>query len=53
MKQNSYSSFLKTKHKSIIQSGFEIKEDELNPMLFNFQKFTVKRALKALGIRES
>jgi DNA modification methylase len=42
-----YDIFLKTKQKSVIHSGFEINENELNPMLFNFQKFTVKRALKA------
>ena len=46
-KRRDYSSFLKTKHKSIIHSGFEINESELNPMLFDFQKFTVKRALRA------
>lgn len=42
-----YNEFLKTKQKSIIQSGFDISESDLNPMLFDFQKFTVKRALKA------
>lgn len=42
-----YSEFLKTKEKSIIKSGFDIDEKKLNPMLFDFQKFTVKRALKA------
>jgi DNA modification methylase/superfamily II DNA or RNA helicase len=42
-----YQEFLKTKQKSIVQSGFEIKESELNPLLFPFQKFIVKRALKA------
>lgn len=42
-----YSEFLAKKHKSVIQSGFEINESQLNPMLFYFQKFTVKRALKA------
>lgn len=42
-----YKKFLKTKQRSIIQSGFEIEENELNPMLFDFQKFTIKRALKA------
>ena len=42
-----YTQFLNTKHKSIIHSGFEINETELNPMLFDFQRFTVKRALKA------
>lgn len=42
-----YNEFLKTKQKNIIQSGFDISESELNPMLFDFQKFSVKRALKA------
>jgi hypothetical protein len=42
-----YTQFLNTKHKSIVHSGFEINENELNSMLFDFQKFTVKRALKA------
>ena len=42
-----YSEFLKTKQKSIVQSGFEIPESKLNPLLFPFQKFIVRRALKA------
>jgi DNA modification methylase len=42
-----YSEFLKTKQKSIVQSGFDIPESKLNPVLFPFQKFIVKRALKA------
>lgn len=42
-----YNQFLTTKTKSVIYSGFQIQETELNPMLFNFQKFTVKRALEA------
>lgn len=42
-----YKSFLKSKQKEVILSGFDIHENELNDMLFNFQKFTVKRALKA------
>jgi DNA modification methylase len=42
-----YKEFLKTKQKDNIQSGFDIDESELNPMLFDFQKFSVKRALKA------
>jgi superfamily II DNA or RNA helicase len=41
-----YSEFLKTKEKHIIESGFEINESELNDMLYTFQKFTVKKALK-------
>jgi DNA modification methylase/superfamily II DNA or RNA helicase len=42
-----YLEFLKTKHKNVIHSGFDINENELNPLLFEFQKFTVRRALKA------
>jgi len=42
-----YNEFLKTKQKQVIDSGFNIEESQLNPLLFNFQKFTVKRALKA------
>lgn len=42
-----YKEFLHNKQKGIIHSGFDINEDQLNPMLFPFQKFTVKRALKA------
>lgn len=43
----SYSDFLKQKQKSIVHSGFEIQESELNPLMFPFQKFIVKRALNA------
>lgn len=42
-----YKEFLSTKKKSIIYSGFDIDQSSLNKMLFEFQKFTVKRALKA------
>lgn len=41
-----YNEFLKTKEKTFISSGFDINEDELNPMLFPFQKYAVKVALK-------
>jgi len=40
-----YEDFLKTKQRSIFQSGFEA--NELNTNLFLFQEFIVKRALKA------
>jgi len=40
-----YEQFLKTKQKQHILSGFET--DDLNENLFPFQKFIVKRALKA------
>jgi len=42
-----YLEFLKQKEKTVIQSGFDIDMNQLNPMLFEFQKFTVKRALRA------
>lgn len=42
-----YKEFLKQKQKSHILSGFDISENELNPMLFDFQKFIVSKALKA------
>lgn len=42
-----YNKFLKNKEKKIVNSGISIPDNELNPILFDFQKFTVKRALKA------
>jgi len=39
-----YDEFLETKRKKVIQSGFDIDEKKLNPMLFEFQKFVNKRA---------
>ncbi len=42
-----YSDFLKSKQKNHIYSGFDIEENELNNNLFPFQKFIVKRALRA------
>jgi len=41
-----YQEFLKSKIKTVIQSGFDIAESELNPNLFDFQRYIVKRALK-------
>lgn len=41
-----YDDFLLTKQRTIIESGFDVNESELNQSLFDFQKFTVKRALK-------
>ena len=40
-----YEDFLKTKIKHVKDSGFEV--EDLNPALFDFQSFIVKRALKA------
>jgi DNA modification methylase/superfamily II DNA or RNA helicase len=42
-----YNEFLESKKKTIIQSGFEVNQDQLNYNLFPFQKFIVQRALKA------
>lgn len=42
-----YTEFLKTKQKAHIESGFEVTDEQLNSNLFPFQKFCVKRALKA------
>ena len=41
-----YLEFLESKKRPFIESGFEIKENELNKNLFDFQKFIVKTALK-------
>lgn len=45
--KTTYEDFLKTKIKTIQESGFNVDESELNPLLFDFQKYIVKRALKA------
>ena len=42
-----YNEFLATKQKTIIQSGFDVNQDQLNYNLFPFQRFIVHRALKA------
>lgn len=42
-----YKEFLDSKRKSHVLSGFEVKDNELNNNLFEFQKFIVKRSLKA------
>ena len=44
---NDYLQFLESKQKAHILSGFDIEESSLNDMMFPFQKFIVKRALKA------
>ena len=41
-----YKEFLETKRKSFLESGFDIKESELNPNLKDFQKYGVKIALR-------
>ena len=40
-----YKEFLKNKQKTIQSSGFEV--ETLNPLLFPFQSFIVRKALKA------
>jgi DNA modification methylase len=42
-----YTQFLESKQKNHVFSGFEIEETNLNNSMFPFQKFIVKRALKA------
>ena len=42
-----YLEFLQTKQKTHILSGFDVDEKKLNTNMFDFQKFIVKRALKA------
>ncbi len=42
-----YLEFLQTKQKTHILSGFDVDEKQLNNKMFDFQKFIVKRALKA------
>jgi len=42
-----YLEFLQTKQKTHILSGFDVDEKMLNINMFDFQKFIVKRALKA------
>lgn len=46
MKKNDYQEFLKSKQKTFIESGFEIEESELNPLLFDFQKYAIKIAIR-------
>lgn len=41
-----YLEFLEKKKATHTESGFDIKEEDLNPVLFDFQKFVVRRALK-------
>lgn len=41
-----YSEFLNEKKKAFIDSGFEVKQDDLNSFLFDFQKYIVQIALR-------
>ena len=38
-----YQEFLNQKKQTRIESGFEISEEQLNPSLFPFQKYCVRR----------
>lgn len=42
-----YDEFLITKHRKIIQSGFQVNQETINPQLFDFQSDIVVKALKA------
>ena len=41
-----YLDFLETKKKSRIESGFDVNVENMNPALFDFQRYCVNRALK-------
>lgn len=45
--QNEYQNFLEQKKQTRVESGFNVTESDLNPLLFPFQKYCVKRALAA------
>jgi hypothetical protein len=45
MTDKNYNTFLETKRKTFLESGFDISEDQLNESLKDFQKFGVKTAL--------
>jgi len=47
MNKTNYLKFLEQKQKTHILSGFDVEENGLNNFMFPFQKFIVKRALKA------
>lgn len=46
MKKDEYQEFLKSKQKTLIESGFDIEESELNPLLFDFQKYAIKISIR-------
>ena len=45
--EKEYLDFLEQKKQQRVESGFSVSDEELNPMLFPFQKYCVKRALEA------
>lgn len=46
MSLNGYQDFIKSKSKQKIETGVSITEDDLNPVLFDYQKAIVKKALE-------
>ncbi len=40
-----YQEFLESKKKNVSESGFKISEDKINPILFDFQNYAVRKAL--------
>ena len=45
--EKEYLEFLEKKKQQRVESGFSVDESEMNPSLFPFQKYCVKRALEA------
>ena len=41
-----YQEFLEKKKTVVVQSGFDVTDEELSPFLFDFQKYCVRRMLK-------
>ena len=41
-----YKQFLETKKQKVIESGFEVSDNELNENLFDFQRYIIKIALR-------
>ena len=41
-----YLKFISEKQTAVQESGFDVEDSDLNPLLFPFQKYCVKRALK-------
>lgn len=41
-----YHTFLEQRKRSIIESGFKVTEEKINPILFDFQNYAVRKALQ-------
>lgn len=41
-----YLEFIKQKQRNVSESGFIVKDEDLNPFLFDFQKYLVRKALR-------